>query len=222
MLNEMNEVNRLIDGNLHKNEGIYRACLLLTKYYKHINKTPLEARLEIIKWMRKNNIAIDFELNALIDKIYKSNIPFIDNIKISISKKEMQDIFDRFDNETVRYTAFLILCIAKLKSNKYQVFDISLSGLSHWGNIGYSNLKQKILKELMFFSYIELINKDHVKNKLIDITKNQHKSFSKANTYKLLVDMYDEVDFIIEDDLDMRIKYEEIKNTIYDIKDSVQ
>lgn len=217
----MNEVNRLLDGKFHKKEGIYRACLLLTKYYKNINKTPLEARLEIVSWMRKYNVGIDFELNALIDRIYKTNIPFVDNIHITISKKEMQDIFDRFDNEKVRYTAFLILCIAKLRGNKYQVFDVSLSGLSHWGDIGYSNLKQNIIKELITFSYIELITNSHVKSKLVDITKNQYKSFSKSNTYKLLVNMYDDEDFIIEDDLDMQKKYEEIKNTIYDIKDSV-
>jgi hypothetical protein len=171
--------------------------------------------------MRQYDIVIDFELNALIEKIYKNNVPFIDNIRISIAKKEMEEIFNRFDNDKVRYTAFLILCISKVKGNKYQVFDVSLSGLSHWGNIGYSNLKQNIIKELLIFSYIELINKDHVKNKLVDITKNQYKSFSKANTYKLLVDMCDGEDFIIDDDTDMKNKYEKIKNAIYDIKDSV-
>jgi len=221
LLNEKNEALRLLEGKTHEKEGWYRACIILIKYYKYLGQSKLEIRQNLYDWKNKFNIEnFDFEINQVIKKVFDENLELIDKVNIQISKNEIDEIFKRFDNEMVRYIAFLVLCTAKFRGNKHKVFDMSLYGLSCWGDISYSNLKQKIIPELIDFEFIQVVDKNNVGKKLVDFNKGKQKTFSKGNTYKMLIDYGDDEFYLVEDDLNMMLEFENIKKiTNYDIID---
>jgi hypothetical protein len=209
MLNELNEAIRLLEGNFYEKEGIYRGCLILVKYYKYLGYSPLETRNSIKEWQDKYNITFDFEINPLIHKIYDEKMQLIDKVEIPIAREEVIEILSRFDRESVRFVAFLILCIGKFKGNKHGAFDLSIIGLSYWSKISYKQIT-RILDELKEFEFITQITKENVRYKTLT---NKIKTFSKTNIYKLNIELSENVDFIISDE-DIKIKYLDIVDKV--------
>lgn len=180
---------------------MYRACIIIVKYFKYLGYDMFKAREELIKWIRKNNLILEFTLNSIIEKVYNHSLAFIDKIEISISRTELDDICERFDKESTRFIAFCILCYVKSKKIKNGIFSISLNGLANWSGVGYSNLYRNILPELINFQYLELVKKGDLKKGLVG-TRNR--LFQKANTYKLVPLMDDDGEFKILDDRNIK------------------
>lgn len=203
MLNEMNEVNALLNGERINKKYTYRSCYLLAKYFKSLGYEHIKIRQEIFNWANKYGITIVDDLNSIIQKAFKDKKQLISNVEIKVSKEDIDEIVKRFDKYNTRLTAFAILCFAKRYADKNGMFYISLIALSNWIGIDQTALSSRYINELIDFGYIEKVTENERNKRL------KSRYISKTIIYKIKVNYKNEGNNIIKD-YNIRKEFEEI------------
>ena len=63
MIDEVAEVKQYLDGKgIEDAKNIYRACYMITKYYKKLGLSRKDAFLKVAEWVRQYDLTFDFSL----------------------------------------------------------------------------------------------------------------------------------------------------------------
>ena len=64
MIDEVAEVKQYLDGKwLEDSQNYYRACYMITKYYKKLGLSRDETFLKTAEWVRNYNLTLPFSLS---------------------------------------------------------------------------------------------------------------------------------------------------------------
>ena len=159
MIDEIREAEDYINGKNIVKENLYRICYLMSCYYKSQNIEKLETRQKIFEWGRQNNIWIKYDVNQIITRAYESPNSTFNSPVIKINKQDIVNIKDMFDGHKVRKVALALLCYAKAYANKNREFYISSVALGAWLGINRKALRNRYIKELIDFGYLQEVHK---------------------------------------------------------------
>lgn len=194
LLNEINEVAAILNGNRINRKYTYRTCYLLAKYYNSLDYDPIKIREEIFNWGKKHQVYITDDLNSIIQRALHDNSKIINSVEIKISKNDIEEIKKRFDKYNTQLTAFAILCFAKKHADKNGLFYISQVGLSNWIGIHDTNISNRYIKELIDFKYLNKVSRNKIK-----YIARRKKTVSKLLVYKMKVDYSNNGIYIFKD-----------------------
>ena len=192
MIDEIREAEDYINGENIVKENLYRICYLMSCYYKLQNIEKMETRKKIFEWGKQNGIWIKYDVNQIITRAYESNNPTFKSPVIKINKQDVTKIKDSFDGHKVRKVALALLCYAKVHANKNREFCISSVALGAWLGINRKTLRNRYIKELIDFEYIQ--EADNHKNSNI-----WEQSFDKQGTkYRINNSLHNSGEYVLE------------------------
>lgn len=195
MINEVNEVQRYLNGEDVDKRNLYRICYLILKWYKENGMDMLEARDALFAWANKNKLYIEYNVNSIISYLWKFDTRKLSDVEsVFISKADVNEINRRFDRKRSKLLAFALLCYGKVFADKDGEFSLSLRELEVWTGISKSSISSVHMQELIDFKYIEIVNAKKVYHK-------HNKTLSFRTRFKLLVPFKDEGDMQATDDI---------------------
>jgi len=162
LIDEVLEVKDYLDGKNIDKKCIYRICYLIAKYYKQQGLPFLEIRDKIFYWGKQHNVYISCNLNGIINRVLKDNVPLRESSIVRISNSDIDEITRRFDSKPLRLFALSLLCLSKVSANNKGEFDCSISAVSNWIKVNRGNLNHRYLTELINYRYIERTSDEKV------------------------------------------------------------
>jgi hypothetical protein len=200
LLNELNEVQRILNGKRINKKYTYRSYYLLAKYFKEQGLDAVSIRHKIFEWANQNNVYVDEYLNDIIKKAFDDKKELAKDIEINISQEDINYINDRFDKYNTKLIAFAFLCYAKVHINSKSEFNINMMDFSEWIGIHLNNIYKRYLPEIELMNFIERVSVNNYLHK---------KKKSKITTFKIKVKIRNEGNNIFYDK-DLKKEFEKI------------
>ena len=193
MINELDKINKILNGEDISPYQMRTMCRLLTRYYYQQGITDQkEIRKLIFSWANKYKLYIKLSVKHLVAEELEIYRP-INNRPVYISQDEINNIKMLSNKKTVRRAMVGMLCYAKIFAID-NIIDINIKDFVNW--IGYSNVSNfynYALKEMLKINFVRDVE-DYVKWKNGYITKCTRKlyvNFGLNNT---------ESDYVLQDD----------------------
>lgn len=197
MINEVLLVRNLLNGVGINKSCLYQHCYLLAKYYLQQGYEAIEVRRCIFDWACKYRIHLDatkLNVNRLIYKAESDKRRLREDVTVRISKKDINEITDRFDSLKTRKIALALLCYAKATADSDNCFDISVQSFCNWLHVDYSRMLRAYLKELQTFKYIERVSKTNSKK----VYAWDGNAKSQSSNFKMLVSFNNSGEYILK------------------------
>jgi hypothetical protein len=161
MIDEIAEVKRYLSGEgLEDSRNYYRACYMIAKYYKKIGKSKSDAFQKISAWVRDHALTLPFPLIACVSTAWENETPLRCGTTVKISQADADVIRLYSRNRQDRKTALALMCCAKAFAEKDGSFTASSSALASWLGMDSANLRQRQLKHLQEYGFIEKAESD--------------------------------------------------------------
>lgn len=158
MINQIMEAKDFIAGKSISKQNVYKMCYVIAKYLMMQNMEPIAIRNYIFDWANKNGIFIKYSVNDIIMKAAEDGIDLRGDMSIWVSEEDVKEIASRFDEPSVRLTALALLCCSKAFANSKGEFSAPQRALAQWLGVGRENLRTNILRRLVAFGYIQIID----------------------------------------------------------------
>jgi hypothetical protein len=185
LINEIQRAEELLNGRKFNDSYFFSAYCVLIRYYKYHGLSKDKTKENILEWENKFCYDRYFDLTNAIDRVYDINDEFKKDVRVNISKKDIEEINFRFDSINMKKIAFAMLCYAKVKANKDGVFYINFGELSEWIYISSNNIHSRYMKDLEQWGYIEKLPSE--KN-IYSWNKDNSKKFYSRSKIKIKVD----------------------------------
>lgn len=193
MINELDKIYKILNGEDISPYQMRTMCRLLTRYYYQQGVTDQkEIRRLIFSWANKYKLYIKLSLKHLIAEELEIYRP-INNSPVYISQAEIDDIKKLSNKKTVRRAMLGILCYSKIFAID-NIIDVNIKDFVNW--IGYSNVSNfynYALKEMLKINFVRDVE-DYVKWKNGYITKCTRKLYVNFGLTNI------ESDYILRDD----------------------
>ena len=210
MIDEVAEVKQYLDGNgLEDSRNHYRACYMITRYYKGLGLTKGEIFQEVTAWIGKYGLKPKFSVVSCISAAYENDNELRDGATVRISGDDADRIRLYTRTKEDRRVALALLCCAKCYTEEDGSFVASASGLSSWLGMDVSNLRQRQLRHLLEFGFVERVYDDST---LKGWKKNYYR---RASRFRLLVPYDNTGQWALEHN-DIRKLYELVFQEPYD------
>lgn len=162
MIDEVAEVKQYLNGErLEDSRNHYRACYMISKYYKQLGLTRKEIFDEISKWAADNQIQPGFSLIACVSAAYENERELRHGATVKISQADADCIRKYSRNREDRRVALALLCCAKCFTEPDGSFVASSGALGSWLGMDESNLRKRQLKHLQNYGFVERIDDTH-------------------------------------------------------------
>lgn len=156
MIDEVAEVKLYLDGeHLEDPKTIYRACYMVTKYYKQLGLSSVDTFHKVAEWVRKYNLTFDFPLINCVSAAYDNDHVLRSGSVVKISREEADCIRAYSRNRADRRVALALMCCAKGYAGKDGTFVASSSALASWLGMDAGNLQRRQLKHLREYGFAE-------------------------------------------------------------------
>lgn len=161
MVDEVAEVKEYLDGKgLSDHRNYYRACYMISKYYKKLGLTKKAAFQKAAAWVRQYGLTLPFSLVTCVTAAYVNERELRCGATVWISKDDAETIRKYAANKQDRRVALALLCCAKAFSEEDGSFVASGSALASWLGMDPANLRQRSLKRLEEFGYVDRLEED--------------------------------------------------------------
>ena len=171
MLNEFEEVKKILAGEDIDPYKMRHMCRLLTRYYYGIGVTDeKEIRRLIFSWANCYKLYIKLSLKHLISEELEIYRPLTTGGAVYLSSSEINDVFRLSRKKTVRKAMVGILCYAKMFAID-NVIDVNVKDFCEWiGFSSASNFYNYALKEMLKINFLRDVE-NHIKWENGHITK---------------------------------------------------
>lgn len=172
MLNEREEVKRILRGENLDPYRMRTMCRLLTRYYVEQGvDDPKEIRRLIFSWANSHKLYIKLSVKHLISEELEIYRPLGDVSELRVSRQEIEAIGSLSKKKTVRRAMVGILCYGKVFAID-NIIDINIKDFCEWiGYNGLSNFYNYALKEMLKINFVRDVNDNYAKWENGHITK---------------------------------------------------
>lgn len=182
MIDEVAEVKQYLNGErLEDSRNHYRACYMITKYYKKLGLTRKEIFDTVSEWAADNQIQPRFSLIACVSAAYENERELRHGTTVKISQADADCIRKYSRNREDRRVALALLCCAKCFAGPDGSFVASASALSSWLGMDTSNMCKRQLQHLQSYGFVERV---HDEDTISGWKKNYYR---QALRFRLLV-----------------------------------
>jgi len=182
MIDEVAEVKEYMDGKkLNGKDICYRACYMITKYYKKLGLSESETFVKVAAWARKYNLALRFSLAGCVASAYLNPRELRCGTTVKISQRDADTIRMYSTNKQDRRVALALMCCAKAYAGQDGFFGASSSALASWLGMDSGNLRKRHLDRLVKLGFAERMSST-------DTTRGWQKNYYRnAYRFRLLV-----------------------------------
>lgn len=160
MIDEVAEVKQYLNGeHLEHKRNYYRACYLVTRYYKQLGMNEEQTFLEVAKWVRQFGLKLDFSLAGCVSAAYVNQHMLRSGVTVWISQEDADNIRLYSANRQDRRVALALLCCAKAYANEDGEFCASSCALATWLGMDSSNLRSRHIDRLERLGYLKRIGR---------------------------------------------------------------
>lgn len=164
MIDEVAEVKQYLDGKWLDNEqNYYRACYMITKFYRKLGLNKNETFLKAAEWVRKYNLTLSFSLIGCVNAAYNNDTDLRCGTTVSISRADAECIRMYSRNKQDRRVALALMCCAKAFAGDDGSFVASSGALASWLDMDAGNMRRRQLKRLQDFGFIEKLRNDDLR-----------------------------------------------------------
>lgn len=161
MIDEVAEVKQYLDGKrLEDKDNYYRACYMVTKYYKQLGMTKSEIFAKVAEWVRQYGLTLSFPLMSCVSAAYsnENELRHCAAVKISQSDAECMKLYSRSKQD--RRVALALMCCAKAYADADGAFTASVSAMASWLGMDASNVRERHIKHLIDFGFAERVSSE--------------------------------------------------------------
>ena len=159
MIDEVAEVKQYLDGKgIEDAKNIYRACYMITKYYKKLGLSRKDAFLKVAEWVRQYDLTFDFSLISCVSAAYDNEVELRCGTTVRISRADAESIKMYARNKAERRVALALMCCAKAMAEHDGSFVASSSALASWLGMDAGNLQRRQLKHLQDYGFMERVD----------------------------------------------------------------
>lgn len=164
MVDEVAEVKRYLDGEgLEDSGNYYRACYMIAKYYKKFGLSRRDAFTRIAAWVRDNSLTLTFSLISCISAAYDNDTELRCGTTVWISEADAAVIRMYSRNRQDRKVALALVCCAKGFADRDGSFTASSCALASWLGVDSANLRQRQLRHLVDYGFMEKLENDDMR-----------------------------------------------------------
>ena len=204
MIDEVSEVKRYLNGEgLDDSQNYYRACYMVTKYYKKFGLTQKEIFQKVSEWVANVGLKLSFSLMGCVSAAYANDLDLRSGKTVRVSQADAEHIREYSRNREDRRVALALLCCAKCFADKDGAFTVSSGALGSWLGMDSGNLRNRQIQHLMQYGFIERLDDR-------DAFRGWKKSYYRhAYRYRLLVPYSAGGKWVLEQN-DIRKLYEQV------------
>ena len=159
MIDEVAEVKRYLNGDgLEDKSNYYRACYMISKYYKKLGLEKKDTFAKVSAWAREQSLALPFSLISCVCAAYDSETELRCGATVKISAEDADTIRRYSRNRQDRKVALALVCCSKAFADIDGSFTASSAALASWLGMYSPNLRQRQLKHLQDFGFIERLD----------------------------------------------------------------
>ena len=155
MIDEIAEVEQYLGGNLTHSGSYYRACYMITKYYKQLGLSRPEVFNKVAEWVRRYRLTLPFPLMGCVSAAFSNENELHHGSIVRISQADADCIRMYSRSKPDRRVALALMCCAKAYADRDGTFIASASALASWLGMDVANLRERQLKHLMSFGFVE-------------------------------------------------------------------
>jgi len=160
MVDEVAEVKQFLDGkHLEHKRDYYRACYLITRFYKKLGHSEEQTFLEVAAWVRKYELKLDFSLAGCVAAAYANPYDLRCGTTVRISQQDAEYIRMYSTNKQDRRVALALLCCAKAYANERGEFNASSCALATWLGMDSANIRSRHIDRLDRLGYLKRIDR---------------------------------------------------------------
>lgn len=160
MIDEVAEVKQYLDGKwLDNKRSYYRACYMVTRYYKGQGLDEEHIFLEVARWVRENGLKLEFSLAGCVASALSNPHELRSGTRVKISQEDADHIKFFSSNKQDRRVALALLCCAKVYANKDGEFGASSCTLAAWLGMDSANIRSRHIKRLEKLGYLKRIGR---------------------------------------------------------------
>ena len=164
MIDEVAEVKRYLDGEmLDDNQNLYRACYMITKFYRKLGLNKHDTFMKVAEWVRKYNLTLPFSLIACVSAAYANEMELRCGNTVKISRADADCIHMYSQNKQERRVALALMCCAKAFAGEDGSFIASSGALSNWLGMDACNLRGRYLRRLQDAGFVEKLKSDDIR-----------------------------------------------------------
>lgn len=161
MVDEVAEVKRYLDGEgLEDSGNHYRACYMITKYYRKLGYSKHDTFFRVAEWVRKYDLTLNFSLMGCVSAAYANETELRCGATVKISKADADCIRLYSRNRNDREVALALMCCAKAFADEDGTFTASAGALASWLGMAAPNVRERQLKHLTDYGFVERVNTD--------------------------------------------------------------
>lgn len=161
MVDEIAEVKRYLDGNgLEDSGNYYRACYMITKYYRGLGYSRQDTFSRVAEWVRKYNLTFEFSLIGCVSAAYASETGLRCGATVKISQADADCIRLYSRNRNDRKVALALMCCAKAFADEDGTFTASSGALASWLGMAAPNVRERQIRHLVEYGFVERVNAD--------------------------------------------------------------
>ena len=159
MIDEVAEVKQYLDGNrLEDGRNHYRACYMITKYYKQLGMTKKDTFDKVSQWASEHGLQPKFSLIGCVNTAYENDVALRHGGTVKISQADVDCICKYSRNRADRRVALALMCCAKSFADENGVFVASSGALGSWLGMCSPNIRQRHLRYLQDYGFVERID----------------------------------------------------------------
>lgn len=163
MIDEVLEVKKYLAGEPpREKKRLYRACYMIAKYLKEDGKSPVDTVSFIHDWA-KGETWTTVNLLQCVNAAYMNDTKLRRGRRVFVSDADVQAIMEHAPTDTDRKVALAMLCNAKAFANKKGVFQASTEAIGSWIGLSGANIRNRNIKRLCEWRYIEKVDTDRGK-----------------------------------------------------------
>lgn len=210
MIDEVAEVKQYLDGKgLEDSQNYYRACYMITKYYKKLGLSKDETFLKTAEWVRHYNLTLSFSLISCVSAAYANETELRCGATVRISKADADCIRMYSRNRQDRRVALALMCCAKALAEKDGSFIASSGALASWLGMDACNMRGRYLRRLEEFGFMEKLKNN---NRMHGWQKNYYRN---ALRFRLKVPVDEGGEWMLQYN-DIRKLYEQVFGEPYE------
>ena len=162
MIDEVAEVKTYLDGEKVDNSNIhYRACYMITKYYKKLGHSESDCFLKVAEWVRRYGLDLNFSLAGCVASAYMNTRELRCGATVRISQKDVDTIRMYSTNKQDRRVALALLCCAKSYAGKDGSFVASSCAMASWLGMNDANMRKRNINRLLSLGYVERLENEN-------------------------------------------------------------
>lgn len=156
MIDEVAEVKQYLNGEcLEDSRNHYRACYMISKYYKKLGMTRKEIFDTVSEWAAANHIRPVFSLISCVSAACENERELHSGPTVSFSQADVDCIRKYSRNREDRRAALALMCCAKCYADADGSFSASSSALASWLGMDAGNLQRRQIRHLCEFGFVE-------------------------------------------------------------------